>query len=130
VERTYQIKGWSDDRNTRINVDSKTGISAVLKIGSDRNLNKEFCEILEILKENLNNSEKYRALKTPVGYSGYYEMIFTSSEKKCILCREYSIKKRREIVIIELFEKVKGKSIQKSMIKRIKEAGGFDYDFN
>lgn len=68
------------------------------------NVEREFREIRDILKQNLRNKEKYCKVNISNQTENMYEMRFTKDGKNDrIYCQEIHRNKKRFIVMIELF---------------------------
>jgi hypothetical protein len=129
VERYYQIVDRNEKKSIRLNIDIEEWDRVLKYLKSDPQINKEYIEISQILLRNLVNADKYKSIQTPGKHKDYYEMIFTGSGRNdSILCKEYSNKEHRDIIMIEVFKLRKGESNISRMVNRILETGGFDYD--
>lgn len=94
------------------------------------NVEIEFREIREILKQNLRNREKYCKANVSDKAENIYEMRFTKAGKNDrIYCKEIHRNKKRFIVMAELFEGKKSQDIPKKIRSRINTIGGYEYEF-
>jgi len=93
------------------------------------NVDKEFREIRELLKENLRNKEKYKKTDVSEKAKNIYEMRFVRNNRNDrIYCQEISFGAKRFIVMIELFVGKKTQNISKRIKSRIETMGGFEYE--
>lgn len=94
------------------------------------NVEAEFREIRDILKQNLRIKEKYCKANVSDKAENMYEMRFTKKGKNDrIYCQEIRTNKRRFIVMVELFEGKKSQDIPKKIKGRIQTMGGYEYEF-
>lgn len=92
-------------------------------------VDKEFKEIRGLLKENLRNREKYCKADVSKKAKDMFEMRFTRDGRNDrIYCKEFRVKNKRQIVMIELYEGKKTQNISKKYKSRIETMGGYYYE--
>jgi len=93
------------------------------------NVQDEFREIRDILKQNLRIKDKYCKADVSNKAKNVYEMRFTKSGKNDrIYCQELHTIKKRFIVMIELFEGKKSQDIPKKIKSRLETIGSYEYE--
>jgi hypothetical protein len=93
------------------------------------NVDKEFREIRELLKENIRNKEKYKKADVSEKAKNIYEMRFVRNNRNDrIYCQEITLGAKRFIVMIELYVGKKTQDISKGIKSRIETMGGFEYE--
>lgn len=94
------------------------------------NVETEFREIRDILKQNLRIKDKYCKADVSDKAKNVYEMRFTKSNKNDrIYCQELHTNKKRYIIMCELFEGKKSQDIPKKIKSRIETIGTYEYEF-
>lgn len=103
--------------------------SEILPYIMQDNVDKEFREIRELLKENLRNKEKYKKADVSEKAKNIYEMRFVRNNRNDrIYCQEITLGAKRFIVMIELYVGKKTQDISKRIKSRIETMGGFEYE--
>lgn len=93
------------------------------------NVEQEFREIRDILKQNLRNREKYCKADVSDKARNVYEMRFTKLRKNDrIYCQEIHKNKKRFVIMCELFEGKKSQDIPKKIKSRIETIGSYEYE--
>lgn len=93
-------------------------------------VDKEFKEIRDLLKENLRNREKYCKADVSDKAKNMFEMRFTRNNRNDrIYCQEKTLKQKRFIIMVELFESKKSQPIPKKIKSRIETMGAYEYEF-
>lgn len=93
------------------------------------NVEGEFREIRDILKQNLRIKDKYCKADVSNKAKNVYEMRFTKSGKNDrIYCQELHTNKKRFIVMSELFEGKKSQDIPKKIKSRLETIGSYEYE--
>jgi hypothetical protein len=106
-------------------LNKKEIIPYIMKEGVDQ----EFKEIRSILKENIRNKEKYCKANVSDKAKNVFEMRFTRNRRNDrIYCKEFSLSKKRVIVMVELFIGKKTQSIPKKIKNRLEAIGGYEYE--
>lgn len=94
------------------------------------NVESEFREIREILKQGLRNREKYCKADVSDKAKDMFEMRFTKQGKNDrIYCKELHLHKKRYIVMCELFSGKKSQEIPKKIKGRIENLSYYEYQF-
>ena len=94
------------------------------------NVENEFREIKDILKQNLRIKDKYCKADVSGKAKNVYEMRFTKAGKNDrIYCQELHTNKKRYIIMCELFEGKKSQDIPKKIKSRIETIGTYEYEF-
>lgn len=92
-------------------------------------VDKEFKEIRDLLKENLRNREKYCKADVSTKADNMFEMRFVKNGRNDrIYCQEKSFSQRRIIIMVELFQGKKTNEIPKKYKLRIENMGGYEYE--
>jgi hydrogenase maturation factor len=93
------------------------------------NVEDEFREIRDILKQNLRIKDKYCKADVSNKARNVYEMRFTKAGKNDrIYCQELHTNKKRFIIMCELFEGKKSQEIPKKIKSRLETIGAYEYE--
>lgn len=93
------------------------------------NVEGEFREIRDILKQNLRIKDKYCKADVSNKAKNVYEMRFTKFGKNDrIYCQEQHTNKKRFIIMSELFEGKKSQDIPKKIKSRLETIGSYEYE--
>jgi len=94
------------------------------------NVENEFKEIRDILKQNLRIKDKYCKADVSDKAKNVYEMRFTKEGKNDrIYCQEFHTNKNIYIIMCELFEGKKTQDIPRKIKSRIETIGTHEYEF-
>ena len=93
------------------------------------NVEGEFREIRDILKQNLRIKDKYCKADVSNKARNVFEMRFTKAGKNDrIYCQELHTNKKRFIIMSELFEGKKSQDIPKKIKSRLETIGSYEYE--